>query len=135
MSSDQPLEEIPRAQPFGEISRAISNEAVRLIADYTGRGPTKARTTINGDWVFITLQDTLTRGEKQLVASGETEAVLATRRRYQHVMRHDLESTVSRHLGQGVVAFMSDNHVDPDVAVEVFMLEPKSDGGDAPSLS
>jgi hypothetical protein len=26
-----------------------------------------------------------------------------------------------------VIAFMSTNHIDPDMAVEVFVLEPKAD--------
>jgi uncharacterized protein YbcI len=108
----------------GQIARSISNDAVRLIADYTGRGPTKAHTTISGRWVFITLEDTLTKGERQLVANGHQDAVLATRKRYQSVMRADLQAAVTHHLGREVVAFMSDNHVDPDVAVEAFMLEP-----------
>jgi hypothetical protein len=28
-----------------------------------------------------------------------------------------------------VIAFMSDNHTDPDMAVEVFVLEPDADDG------
>jgi uncharacterized protein YbcI len=109
---------------MGQIARSISNDAVRLIADYTGRGPTRAHTIISGRWVFITLEDTLTKGERQLVANGHEDTVLATRKRYQAVMREDLESTVTTHLGGTVVAFMSDNHIEPDVAVEAFMLEP-----------
>jgi hypothetical protein len=35
-----------------------------------------------------------------------------------------------------VVAFMSNNHIDPDLAVEVFILEPVAgDGLDAPTLN
>jgi uncharacterized protein YbcI len=30
----------------GSLSAAISNHVVRLFAEYTGRGPTRARTTI-----------------------------------------------------------------------------------------
>lgn len=107
----------------GEVARAISNEAVRLIADYTGRGPTKARTTINGDWVFIALEDTLTKGERHLAHNGHADAVRTIRRNYQDVMRLELEATVTRHLGRRVIAFLSDNHLDPDVALEGFLLE------------
>jgi uncharacterized protein YbcI len=108
----------------GEIARNISNAAVGLIADYTGRGPTKARTTISGDWVFITLEDTLTKGERQLATNGHADAVLATRHSYQQIMRTELERVVEQHSGRRVVAFMSDNHIEPDVGIEVFMLEP-----------
>ena len=117
----------PEGPSNSEIARAISNDTVRLMAEYTGRGPTRARTTISNRWVFVTLEDTLTKGERQLVAKGHSDAVLETRKRYQEVMRADLEAAVTRHLGRPVVAFMSDNHVDPDVAIEVFMLEEDGD--------
>ncbi len=107
--------------------RAISNDAVRLLAEYTGRGPTKARTTISGDWLFITFEDILTKGERQLAANGQGDAVLSTRKSYQRIMRTDLEAAVFRHTGRRVMAFMSDNHIDPDVAVEAFMLAPDGD--------
>ena len=40
---------------------------MRLLSQYTGRGPTKARTFLNEDMVTIVLQDTLTKGERTLV--------------------------------------------------------------------
>ena len=95
-----------------------------MIAEYTGRGPTRARTTVSGDWVFICLEDTLTKGERKLAANGHADAVLETRRNYQEIMRGELEQLVEEHTGRKVSAFMSDNHIDPDVAVEVFQLQP-----------
>lgn len=110
-----------------EIARDISNGAVKLIAEYTGRGPTKARTTLSGAWVFITLQDTLTKGERQLALNGQGETVLQLRKQYQTIMRADLEAVVTQHTGRKVLAFMSENHIDPDVAIEAFLLEPDGD--------
>jgi uncharacterized protein YbcI len=114
---------LPEGTSSSDSARAISKETVRLMAEYTGRGPTRARTTISNRWVFVTLEDTLTKGERQLIANGHSDAVLATRKRFQEVMRPELEAAVTRHLGRPVVAFMSDNHIDPDVAIEVFMLD------------
>ena len=34
------------------------------------------------------------------------------------------------HTGREVVAFLSDHHIDPDIAVEVFILKPRA-GADA----
>jgi len=51
----------------GELNAAISDSIVAAFADYTGRGPTKARTSIRDDVVLCLLQHTLTRGEKSLV--------------------------------------------------------------------
>ena len=41
---------------------AISDGAVRLMHEYTGRGPTRSHTTINTDSVMVVLGDTLTKG-------------------------------------------------------------------------
>ncbi len=114
----------------GEITANISNSAVRLIAEYTGRGPTRARTIISDPWVFITLEDTLTKGEHQLVAHGFADTVLETRRQYQRAMRVALEDVVEQHTGRRVVAFMSENHIDPDVALEAFLLEPDGENAE-----
>jgi uncharacterized protein YbcI len=109
-----------RRQPHAQISRA----AVQTLREYTGRGPTRARTTINTDSVMIVLGDTLTKGERKLAENGKAERVLAVRHDFQLVMREELVALVERTLDRKVIAFMSDNHLDPDLAVEVFILEP-----------
>jgi uncharacterized protein YbcI len=105
-------------------SPMISTATVQLLHEYTGRGPTKAKTVINEDLVTILLADTLTNGEQRLVESGREERVLQLRHDYQLTMRDDLVAIVERQLGRTVIAFMSQNHIDPDLAVEVFVLEP-----------
>lgn len=45
----------------GQLHAASSHGLVRILAEYTGRGPTRARTILNGDWVFVTLQDASSR--------------------------------------------------------------------------
>ena len=98
---------------------------MRLLREYTGRGPTKARATINGDSVMIVLGDTLTRGERRLAETGKADRVLALRHDFQMVMREELIEAVEDATGRNVIAFMSQNHIDPDLAVEVFILEPQ----------
>ena len=107
-------------------SATISDAAVRLLREYTGRGPTGARTTINHDSVMIVLRDTLTRGERMLVANGKADRVMAVRHDFQLVMKEELVGAVEGTLDRKVIAFMSTNHVDPDLAVEVFVLEPQA---------
>jgi len=116
-----PVEDQPHnGSPNAEISRS----AVQLLREYTGRGPTRARTTINTDSVMIVLGDILTKGERKLAESGKAERVLAVRHDFQMVMREELVAMVERTLDREVAAFMSANHLDPDVAVELFILEP-----------
>jgi uncharacterized protein YbcI len=102
----------------------ISNRAVRVLRDYTGRGPTRAHTVINRDSVLILLSDTLTKGERSLVAKGDARAVLEMRHRFQEAMREDLVQAVETVMERPVIAFMSGNHIDPDMAAEIFVLEP-----------
>jgi uncharacterized protein YbcI len=103
----------------------LCDAAVRILREYTGRGPTKARATINGDSVMIVLGDTLTRGERRLAETGKADRVLALRHDFQMVMREELIEAVQVATGRKVIAFMSQNHIDPDLAVEVFILEPQ----------
>ena len=106
----------------GSKSAAISNMVVRTMSEYTGRGPTRARTHISDDVVTVVLQDTLTKAERSLVGGGLDGLVLSTRKAFQHTMRDDLVNGIEEILGREVTAFFSDNHVEPDMAVEVFVL-------------
>ncbi len=111
-------------QHDGELAARISNTVVRALARTTGRGPTKAKTTLGDNGIFVVLQDSLTRGEQNLTDAGEGDAVLDLRRRWQRIMRDELSLEVEALTGRKVIGFMSDNHLDPDLAVEVFVLEP-----------
>ena len=113
----------------GVLAAAISNAIVRELSRATGRGPTKAKTTLGTNAVFVVLQDTLTRGEQTLVDAGEQEAILDLRRRWQKVMKVEMSRKIEELTKRKVVGFMSDNHIDPDLAVEVFVLEPLADSG------
>ena len=104
---------------------AISQASVRLFREYTGRGPTKARTMINQDTVMVVFGDTLTKGERALVENGKGDRVNELRHDFQMVMRDDLVGIVEGALERKVIAFMSPNHIDPDTAVEVFVLQPE----------
>ncbi|HEY1777022.1 MAG TPA: Na-translocating system protein MpsC family protein [Solirubrobacteraceae bacterium] len=108
----------------GQLASAISNVVVRAMAEVSGRGPSRARTTMSRDSVFVVVEDTLTRAERELVRIGDTEIVLRMREGLQRAMHETLDREVSRLTGRQVIGFMSTNHIDPDLAVEVFVLAP-----------
>jgi len=110
----------------------IATAAVQILHEYTGRGPTKAKTVVNENLVTIVLADTLTKGERTLVDAGHSDRVIKLRHDYQLIMRDALVGLVERELDRKVIAFMSQNHIDPDFAVEVFVLEPVQAGEAAP---
>jgi uncharacterized protein YbcI len=64
----------------------------------------------------------MTVAERTLVHAGRQAEVLRLRRAFQETMKPDLVAAVERLTHADDVAFMSDNHSDPDVAVEVFVM-------------
>ncbi len=106
------------------MTAAISNSMVGLLHRYTGRGPTRARTTVGENIIVCVMGATLTKGEQSLVHDGKAEVVLHGRRAFQDTIQGDAISAVEELSGRRVVAFMSNNHIEPDLAVEVFILEP-----------
>jgi uncharacterized protein YbcI len=116
----------------GAMAAAISRSTVQLLSEYTGRGPTKARAYISQDLISVVLRDTMSQGERSLFREGKPELVLAVRKAYQDTMGPALIEAVERHSGQRVVAFLSDNHLDPDIAVESFVME-NGRNGDGPA--
>jgi uncharacterized protein YbcI len=116
---------IQESGPLGQsLPARISTLIVHLLSEYTGRGPTKARTTIDGDLIVVLLRDTLTKGERQLVHLGKLEAVLEMRGAFQSAMRAEASAAIEELVGRKVIGFMSGNHADPDLAIEAFVLEP-----------
>jgi uncharacterized protein YbcI len=116
----------PTDEPLagGRLHSAISNAAVRIHREYLGRGPDRARTTVAENLVVILMQDTLTKAEQTLVAAGRHEDVLRVRQTFQQTIRAELVEAVEQLTGRTVAAFMSANHIDPDLACEVLVLAP-----------
>jgi uncharacterized protein YbcI len=110
---------------------AVTRGVVRLHAEYFGKGPTRARTDrIGEDGLICVLRDTLTPVELTLIERGRGEQVLALRRSFQDAMAPEFRSVVEAAVGRRVVAFMSQAHLQPDIATEIFFLEPLSADGD-----
>jgi uncharacterized protein YbcI len=107
----------------GRIAAAISRAVVQLFSEHTGRGPTKARTTVDGELVVVLLRDSMTQGERTLVQRGKEAEVLQLRRAFQDAMSQDLVAVVERLTERSVRGFMSANHTQPDLAAEIFVLD------------
>jgi uncharacterized protein YbcI len=112
------------------VGAEISTLIVQTLHEYSGRGPTKAHTTIGRNVIHTILGDTLTKAERTLADAGYEDEVLTGRKRMQAVMRPHLVIEVEKLVERKVIAFMSDNHIGPDFAVETFVLAPEEgDGG------
>jgi uncharacterized protein YbcI len=121
-----PPESGPERPQGAALNAAISGAIVHLLAESTGRGPTKARTTIDRDLIVVVLQNTLTPGERYLADHGRADQVLDMRAAYQEAMRSACITAIEQLTERTVSAFMSANHIQPDIAAEIFVLDPET---------
>jgi len=119
----------------GSLCAAISNMMVGMLREYTGRGSTKAKTTIRENIVVIMLEQTLTKGEAVLVRKGRGDQVLKLRHEFQEAMREESSEKIAELTGRKVVAMMSANHLDPDLGAEIYVLDGPPDYGAVTSIS
>jgi uncharacterized protein YbcI len=107
---------------------SISTGLVQLHSRYYGKGPTKAKTHLVDDTVICILRGGFTRAERTLIEQGESDAVHHVRRSFQRVMEEQFRDIVESATGRNVIAYMSQVHEGPELALEVFVLEPEQDG-------
>ena len=113
----------------GQTLAAISNAMVRLYKEQFGRGPTRARTEWAGpDQLLVTLEETLTSAERRLAELGEHQRLRDHRVFFQYAAQTEFTQIVEQLTGRRVRAFVSGLDTRADVACEVFLLEPESDG-------
>lgn len=106
------------------LNAEIARECARIQTQFRGRGPRRTRVIRRDDVVVVLMEDTLTTADKSLLADGKTALVEEMRREFQATMKSALVAAIERLMGARVIAFMSGNHTEPDMAVEVFVLTP-----------
>ena len=111
----------------GEVLASISTGLVRLHSRYYGKGPTKAKTYLVNDTVICMLRGGFTTVERTLIDEGNVDAVYQIRRSFQQAMEEHFTTVVEAATGRKVIAYLSQIHQDPDIAVEIFVLEPSEE--------
>lgn len=115
----------------GEVLAKISTGLVQLHSRYYGKGPTKAKTHLVDDTVISIMRGGFTTVERTLIDQGDVDAVYEIRRSFQTAMEAEFSAIVEEATGRKVIAYMSQIHEDPDLAVEIFVLEPTGDAPEA----
>jgi uncharacterized protein YbcI len=105
-------------------STAISNGIGSLHREHYGRGADRIRTLIHHNMVVTTLEDCFTTVEHKMVAEGAFLKVRETRTMFQDWMAPRFIEIVEQATGRKVRAFFSQVSHDPDIALEMFLLEP-----------
>ncbi|MEN3342367.1 MAG: hypothetical protein V7644_1771 [Actinomycetota bacterium] len=119
---------------IGRQAAAVSNAITRLHREHYGRGATVSRTVMHRNYVVAFLEDIYTPVERTLIDADRRDAVKETRQIFQQAMREQFSEAVEQITGRRVIAFMSQVHFEPDMAAEIFVLEPLASDDGAASL-
>jgi uncharacterized protein YbcI len=106
----------------------VSSGLVQLHHRYYGKGPSKAKTYMVNDTLVSILEGGFTIVERTLIDQGNADAVHDTRLSFHRAMEDEFRGLVEKATGRRVIAYMSQIHHDPDLVVDLFVLEP----GDEP---
>jgi uncharacterized protein YbcI len=112
------------------IRSEISNAMVGLKKEFYGKGPTKAKTFLNDNYVFCVMEGGLTRNEQTLIERGHEDLVRTYRLRFQEAMEAPTVEAVQRITDRSVIGYHSQIVFHPERAFEIFVLDrPIEDTG------
>jgi uncharacterized protein YbcI len=102
---------------------AISNTISALYRQHYGRGPNHIKTYIQDDTVLCVLRGGSTRFEQALASTGRADTREAVRSGFQQSVADPFCSAIEEATGRTVEAYFSGTRDDPDISIEVFVLE------------
>ena len=112
---------------------AVSEAMVALQKEFSGKGPERCKAYWAGpDMLVIVMGGGYTAAEETLYQSGRGNAVRDSRREFEDAMQQRVSTMIKGLTGRQVAAFMSASHQDPDLTVELFVLEPKVEDSEQP---
>jgi uncharacterized protein YbcI len=118
-----PYETEGRPLSGGKLLSEITNRIVSLMREHYGRGPIKAKTYVLDNLIVCVLSDGFTAIERTMMEGGEPERVLEMRRDFQRMMKQRYSEMIQELTGRTVLAFLSQAHVEPDLTIEIFLMD------------
>ena len=93
------------------------------MREHYGRGPIKAKTYVLDNLIVCVLTDGFTAIERTMMEGGEPDRVLEMRRDFQRMMKERYSEMIEELTGRKVLAFLSQAHVEPDLTIEIFLMD------------
>jgi uncharacterized protein YbcI len=115
----------PAAEPLagGRLLAEITNRIVAFMREHYGRGPIKAKTYVLDNLIVCVLSDGFIAIERTMMEGGEPDRVLEMRRDFQRMMKERYSRMIEQLTGRKVLAFLSQAHVQPDLTIEIFLMD------------
>jgi uncharacterized protein YbcI len=112
-----------------ELLTAVTEAMVALHERYHHRVPVSAKTQmLDDDLLAVVLGGVYTDVEKTMIELERTTVVQETRSAFQEAMQQKFIDEVERLSGRNVLIFISNQHVGPDLEIELFVLRATADG-------
>jgi uncharacterized protein YbcI len=123
MSDSRADDQLLRPLEGGRLLSEITNRIVSFMREHYGRGPIKAKTYVLDNLVVCVLSDGFTAIERTMMEGGEPDRVLEMRRDFQRMMKARYSEMIEELTGRKVLAFLSQAHVEPDLTIEIFLMD------------
>ena len=129
-SRPTPNRNVPQREQLlgGRLLAEIGDRLARLGREHYGRGPSKAKTYVLDNLVVCVLSDGFIALERTMMENGEPGRVLEMRREYERLMKTRYSEMIEELTGRKVLAFMSQTHVEPNLTVEMFLMDGRLPG-------
>ena len=101
----------------------ISNEMVKAMKQYYGKGPTKAKSYIVDDLLSVVFLGGILPSERTMLDAGKEDAVRAFRQEFENEMTERLIGTVEELTGRKVLTYQSQILFEPDLVIEIFVFD------------
>ena len=102
---------------------ALAKAVARVQTEHLGVEPGNAIAFYHDRIVVVVMADVLNHAEKHLAQNGNHGDIGAARHLYQTEMEAEFRAAVERLTGRKVIAFLSANNLEPDLAGEIFILD------------
>ena len=123
MSEGGASERLSQELVGGRLLAEITNRIVGMMREHYGRGPIKAKTYVLDNLIVCVLSDGFTAIERTMMEGGEPDRVLDMRRDFQRLMKGRYSEMIQELTGRKMLAFLSQAHVQPDLTIEMFLMD------------
>lgn len=93
------------------------------MKQYYGRGPTRAKSYLFDDLLFVVMRGGTLQAEKTLLEAGFSDAVREFRQKFENVMGEHLIGTVEQLTERKVVTYQSQILFNPEIVIEIFVFD------------
>jgi uncharacterized protein YbcI len=108
--------------------RQISSGMAQMQKEAFGKGPTSTKSYLFDDMLLIVMRDGLTVAEQTMLSFGQADLVRNFRQQFENEMTSRIVDMIEGLARRKVLTYQSQIMFNPDVVVEMFVLDRADEG-------